>query len=239
MWPYWAYVAFLIWMILDAVRRRAEVWWFLIMIFLPPIGAIIYFLFVKLEDFSGQRAAGVRRPGARSLKLLEARVRQVGSVQDLVEFGEALIERKDPAQALPHFERAAMSDPDSDRAVYGYGKCLFEAEAYEKAVGVLTPLVDRQPATKNYDGWLCLALSLRRSGRPSEGLESLRQLAHTSAGLPHQVAYAEALVEDGERARAHAALEQALAEFQFAPAFVRSRDKAFSSRAKRLLDGLS
>ena len=44
---------FSVWMIFDAIRRGAELYWYLVILLLP-FGALIYFLLVKVRDYDGQ-----------------------------------------------------------------------------------------------------------------------------------------------------------------------------------------
>jgi len=47
---YYIAVAFNVWMIVDAIRRRAELYWFIVLIL--PFGSLIYFFAVKARDYN-------------------------------------------------------------------------------------------------------------------------------------------------------------------------------------------
>ena len=52
-------LAFKVWMLLDVIRRRIHVLWYLVV--LAPLGDIVYFFAIKLRDFQTP-AAAPRRP---------------------------------------------------------------------------------------------------------------------------------------------------------------------------------
>jgi hypothetical protein len=47
------FLAFKIWMIIDAVRRQVPYYWFLIVIFVP-FGDFVYFAMVKMKDMGAR-----------------------------------------------------------------------------------------------------------------------------------------------------------------------------------------
>ena len=49
----YALVAFKLWMVVDAIRRRVHYLWYVVL--LVPLGDVVYFFAVKLRDF-GARA---------------------------------------------------------------------------------------------------------------------------------------------------------------------------------------
>ncbi len=42
-------IAFSLWMLTDAIKRGAPTWWYFLLFF--PLGAVAYFLVVKVHDF--------------------------------------------------------------------------------------------------------------------------------------------------------------------------------------------
>ncbi len=214
--------------------RRAEPWWFLIILVLHPVGPVIYFLFVKLDGSA--RGGRGRERSLRKVPLdqLRKRAAHVESLENLVDLGFGLIDTGKYDEALSVFEKAHLMDRDSDRATFGHGRCLLELGRREEAAECLAPLVERQPAMRNYEGWLCFARALLGSGRHAEGMDSLRRLAATSGSLAHQVILTECLLEADQRDDARRNLDQALAEFEFAPRFVQRRDRSWLSRARKL-----
>src|SRR5947209_2077661 len=54
-----AQTAFMVWMLIDAYRRRAEGYWFWVILVLPGLGSWAYFFVVKLPDLRGPNLGGL------------------------------------------------------------------------------------------------------------------------------------------------------------------------------------
>src|SRR5262245_5309414 len=90
---YVAQLGITIWMLIDAHRRRVDVYWFLIILAFQPIGAWAYFFMYKIHDFRGDSGWLTnlfhRRP---SLEELRYQVEQTPTVANRLELGERLVE---------------------------------------------------------------------------------------------------------------------------------------------------
>lgn len=163
-------------------------------------------------------------------------MQRVPSVQNLLDLGDGLLRRERFEEAREVFADVVARDPDSDRAAFGLGAALHALERYGEAVESLSPLVERQAAARDYEAWMVLADALARSGKRAEGLESMREMARSSGGLRQRLAYARLLAEDpGCAGEAANTLRQALSEFEFAPRFVKTRDRAVARQVKKEL----
>ena len=94
--------AFSVWMFVDALRRKAEFYWYLVILFVP-LGAFIYFLFVKLQDPVAEASKGEggsptilpqRRARQPSLDLLRATVEETPSVENQLRLAAALFQAR-------------------------------------------------------------------------------------------------------------------------------------------------
>jgi hypothetical protein len=91
---YLAQGAFTIWMLVDAYRRGAESYWFLVILFLPGLGAWAYFFVVKVGDFPGLRDWSFlqRRP---PLEELRYKAEQTPTLTNRLALAERLVELRD------------------------------------------------------------------------------------------------------------------------------------------------
>ena len=107
---------FSIWMFVDALRRKAEFYWFVIIIFLMPIGAIAYFVVVKLP--TSKMAQGGCPQGPRSSSAwrpLDLKLPSPPSKESKEqEHSEPKIQAPQPRSSVPH--RPSNLPPSSYQA---------------------------------------------------------------------------------------------------------------------------
>lgn len=65
--------AFSIWMLLDAIKRRSEFYWYVIIA--VPFGELVYFFMIKIHDFKGSKLTALLGPRAPSLERLHFEAR--------------------------------------------------------------------------------------------------------------------------------------------------------------------
>ena len=90
---------FSLWMFVDALRRKADFYWYILIILLMPIGGFIYFFFIKLPelqaasaDGSGGGLAAIPFPMRKgpSIRSLQAQVNETPSQENKLALAWAL-----------------------------------------------------------------------------------------------------------------------------------------------------
>lgn len=233
-------LAFKIWMLFDALRRRVHALWYLVVML--PAGDFVYFFAVKLRDFNVRPAppapeqSALRAP---SIEQLEAAVEQSPSFHNRVQLGWALYEAQQPARAHACFERALRTHPRDKDARYGLGLCLLEQGKPREAADALTPLVERSFAHDDYRAAEALAEALHRSDQNDEAYAVLEAIVRTTRRIEHRIALAKLLIRCERRDDAAKVLGEALSEFEAQPEHVRRREGASATEARRLLRTLA
>ncbi len=99
--------AFTIWMLVDALRRRPILYWYVI-IFLP-FGPFVYFFAFKIHDYDLGWLGRIVRPAppAPSLAELRERVRQSPSLANRMRLANALHDAGDYAEAAARWRPRA------------------------------------------------------------------------------------------------------------------------------------
>src|SRR5947209_7524844 len=109
--------AFTLWMLIDAFRR-SEGYWPWVILFLPGLGAWAYFFAVLVPRWTGGRGWSLptfrRRP---SLDELHFRAEQSPTLANHLDLAERLVERHEPAEAVPHLTEVLAREPDHCRAL--------------------------------------------------------------------------------------------------------------------------
>jgi hypothetical protein len=227
-------IAFKVWMLLDVIRRRIHVLWYLVV--LAPLGDIVYFFAVKLRDFQPQVAApAVPNPRERTLATLERAVAETPSFDNRVRVGWALLEAGQPQRAAGFFQLAAASHRNDKEAPFGLGLAHLEAGDNEAAVTSLLPLVERDLEYEQFAAALALAEALYRAGRRADTIELLRTISTRSRQLEHRLVLARYQLRGDAKADARDTLQAALGEFEGQPDPVRMRNGAAATEARRLL----
>ena len=232
---YWLQTAFTVWMLVDCIRRRAEVYWYVVT--LVPFGAWVYFFAVKIHDFDLSWLRRFTHPPP-SLEELRWAARETPSFANRMRLAEALHDADLFTEAAELFEEALRTHPGDLAALHGLGLCKLELGDHDEAIAVLTRVVDANPAFRDHRVCLDLADALGRGGRDDDALDVLRDLARSSPTVPHRVALATRLAEATKVEEARDVARRALDEYRHSPPFIQRRDRAAAREAEALLDKL-
>src|SRR5262249_22165633 len=84
-------IAFTIWMLVEIYRRQDDAYWYYVVLFLPIVGPLAYFIVVKRHDISlPSKWFGPRKP---SLEELRFQAQQAPTLARDLALAEALVER--------------------------------------------------------------------------------------------------------------------------------------------------
>lgn len=236
--PYFEYLAlpglaFSLWMLYDAYHRRAEPFWYWVILLAQPLGAIAYFCTHKLPELGGASwwPLGPRRP---SLEELRYRAEQLPTLATRLELAEGLIEHGHHAEAIAPLEAALKAEPDHCRVLFLLALCHTEQGHPERALPLLDRVMARDRAWSDYRAWRLLVAARAQHGDSLGALAACRDLVRLSPTLEHQCLLVERLLADGLTDEAHTVLETSLEEHRYAPAPVRRRNRRWASHARHL-----
>jgi hypothetical protein len=231
--------AFTIWMLVDAVKRRPILYWYVI-IFLP-FGPFVYFFAFKIHDhdFDWLRNLFHASPRAPSLADLRERARESPSVENRMRLANALHDAGEYVEAAEVFEAVLGTHADEPDALYGLGRCKMELGEPEVAVELLTRLVEKNRAYRDYAACLELAEALTRTGQDDEAIELLQGLLRSSPRPRHAVALARRLLAVARVEEAQRVLREALADHERNHAANQRRDREAAREAAELLKSIS
>ncbi len=224
-------------MLLDAYRRSAEPFWYLIILFLQPVGAWVYFVIVVL-------GSGLRNPiGARrgftwkrrpSLEELRYRAQRTPTVMNHYTLAERLMEKRQYGEALHQLEAAVGLDPEYCPAQYALAVCHHERGECDQAVAPLVKIIARDRQWSNYRAWrLLIEVRTGQRNKP-RALDACRELARMMPTLEIKCLLAEHLLANGLGDETCKLLEQTLEDYRFLPFGQRWRDRRWAKQAHRL-----
>ncbi len=228
-----AQTAFMIWMLVDAYRRRAEYYWFWIILLVPGLGAWAYFFAVKASDFRGANLGQwFQRPP--SLDELRYKADQFPTLANRLALAQRLTEKGEHADAVPLLEAVLKQESEHATALYTLAVCHKAQAKCERAVPLLEKLLARDAAWSNYAAWRLLIEAKDLLGDEAGALDSCRRLVRLAPSLHHHCLLAEHLLGAGLNDEAEFVLRQSLQEHAYAPRYVRRRDARWAGEARRL-----
>lgn len=234
-------IAFKAWMLVDAVRRRAETHWLWIIVMVPG-GAWAYLFMVKLRDRGmkqlGQRMLeSLRRPP--SVQELRYDFEQSPSLANKIRLAQGLFDDKQHTEAQSLFEQVLSEQPDNKDGLYGVGLCAIELGNLEAAVKPLARLVEQHRRYRDFAAWPPLAHAHFELGQTEEALALLEELVAAAPRLPHRLLHARYLVRLNRRDEARGELEKALTDYDHAPRHIRRGQWLAAREARAMLEELS
>lgn len=235
------FLAFKVWMFIDAIRRKAETHWFWI-IMVVPLGDVAYFFAVKIRDPSMRRMAermleGFKRPPP--IEELEERFRVTPSMQNRVMLAQGLFDEGRFAESLAHFEQILEREADSKEGLYGLGSCRLELGDAAGAVEPLSRLLDMHRGYRDYAAWPALVEALWRNDQRDQCLALLVDLVRAAPRLRHQLLRARYLARARRRTEAEEVLHAALRDHERAPRYQRREERPWAKSARALLEELA
>lgn len=231
---------FTIWMIVDAIRRRAEFWWFLVIIMFPPLGALAYFFMVKLEDYNsgGLRRAFSGAPSG-SLSELAYRAQETPSVANKLAFANALAGAERYGEASDVYRDVLRKDDANKQALHGLARSLLGAGKSADACEYFHRLLEMENSFADYSAALDYAEALWQSGQTEDAIEVLTALVRVNSRINHRVALGHYLSLNQRKEEARGVLELALRDHEHAPDFIKRRDRKWAIRAEQIMRELS
>lgn len=233
---YYLFAAFYIWMLVDAFRRRAEFYWYLIIVFVP-FGPLIYFFIVKLPDHRSSGGGALSRLTRRepSLDDLRYRADETPSVVNKLALADALQSRGEYAEAAAIYQDVRSADQDNKEALYGHSLSLMGLHRHAEAAEELHELMELDNSYRDYAAALDYGEALWQSGEHEDAVDLLRGLVGVDGRINHRIALAHYLGMSGHKDEAREQLKTALGDYEHQPAFVKRRDARWATQAEKML----
>jgi hypothetical protein len=231
---------------LHVVRSGQERYWLYLIIALPGLGCLIYFLGVMLPDMLGSRS------GRRAINQLhdrldpERHLRALRDALDLsdtretrVQLADELLRLAQPAEAADHY-RAALRGVHSHAPdiMLGLARAQFALDNAAGCRETLDQLIQHNPQYRSADGHLLYARALTRLGELAKAEEEFHALLGHFAGPEARYHYTQLLRQANRTSEARAQLEQIDLYARRAPKHYRNLHQACLAQAREELKAL-
>ena len=183
------------------VRRQPSFYWFYLIIFLGPLGALIYLAIEWLPELFDPGAFRFVERGRR-LREVEAAIRQNPSAGNYEELGLLRLDKGDWAGARACFDKALAQRTDSLDPFYRRGLAEVELGDFAAARPDLERVVTADPSYDFQRAAGLLAYADWKTGDIERAQRLFEHVLKTSTLTETQFHYAEFLAETGHREEA-------------------------------------
>ena len=230
----WILLVFTIWMLSDAIRRRAGWFWYLV-ILIAPLGAVIYFVIVKLPDFSAARSSAPGKVGESANPATQHRRFSSGFLAPSLDRADQLEEAGRYDEAVPIYQEALANDPNDLRALHGMARCELGLGHPRVAVALLEQVLNTDREYCNYGAALDYADALWLADQKQDTLELLQGLVRATRRVNHRLAYAHYLATNGDLENARSEAQSVINEHAALSASEQLKGQRWIERAKAML----
>jgi hypothetical protein len=225
--------------IIHFIRRRPDTYWLWIILFLGPIGAIVYIFAEILPDAGLLRHSFDKFPRRKRIRLLEAMVLDNPSVGNLEELADLYLDDKNFAKAREFYDRAISSRADLPDVFYRRGITKIELGDFAAAIPDLEHVVSRDPKYDFHRAAGLLAHAYANTGQPEEADELFQRVTAISTQSESYYNYASFLASQHRPAEARQWAQNILAKRPTMPRYLRRRERSWFRKAKALLKRLA
>ncbi len=226
--------------LIDSIRTGAGWYWCLIILAMPVIGPIAYFVVVR-SPLLGSHGAAFMSPSTarrvqarRHLKALQVQLGHWRGPGVLVEAGEDLLVLGKNKEAEAHFREAIENGAAVEDVNYGLAQALQAQGRFSEAVPFLEKLVAAEPDARLGEGPLALARCLDESGRREEAEPVLRRVLERRTVIEAQVRLARILLHQGKKEEAGPLLSEVATDARTLPSYLKRRHRGWLRAARGL-----
>ena len=220
------------------LRRRPDNVWLFVIIFLGPVGAIVYIAVEMVPDLGLLRHAFDALGRRKRIADLEALVQQNPSAGNYEELGDLLLDERKYARARECYDKALSPRTTTPDLFYRRGIAALEMGDLAGAVRDLETVVSRDSRHDSHRAVALLAHAYAGAGRPVQADAMFQQAVERSTLSETYYNYAAFLVSQQRPVEARQWAEQLLAHKAAMPRYVQRRERPWFRKAKSLLKRL-
>ena len=225
--------------IVHFIRRRPDQVWLWVIIFLGPIGAVVYIFAEVIPDLGFLRSSFNAFPRRKRIAELRAAVQQNPSSGNWEELGDLLMEDGKTAPAREAFDRAIAARGDSIDAFYRRGVCALALGDPTAAVPDLERVVAKDPGYDFFRAQGLLAHAYALTGQRARAEALFAQAVSRSVLSETYLNYAALLESEGRRDEARQWAQQVLAKKPGMPSYQKRRERPLFRKAAAMLKQLN
>jgi len=224
--------------IVHFIRRRPDTYWLWIIIFLGPLGALVYIFMEVLPDAGLLRQSFDGFPRRKRIRQLEAIVLENPSVGNYEELGDLYLDDNNFRRARECYDKAISSRADLPDVFYRRGIAEIQLGDFAAAVSDLAHVVSRNPKYDSHRAAGLLAHAYANTGEIEKADELFQHVTQRSTSSEVYYNYANFLASQNRVAEAREWTQRILAKKPTMPGYLRRRERPWFRRASGLLKRL-
>ena len=217
------------------IRRRPDNYWFYIIIFLGPPGALIYLFVEALPDVGLLGQSFKVFPRRKRIRQLEAMIRDNPSAGNYEELGDLYMDDGKLQQARAAFDKAIAARADTPDPFYRRAVCAIQLGDGATAVADLERVTAKDP---NYDFQRAaglLAHAYARAGQKEKAEALFRKVTVTSTLSETYLNFADLLASEQRNGEAREWAQKVLDKKPTMPGYLKRRERPWFRKAKEVL----
>jgi hypothetical protein len=224
--------------IVHFIRRRPDGIWLWVIVFLGPIGALVYLGMEVLPDLALLRQTFESVGRRKRIERLEAMVLDNPSPGNYEELADLHLENASYQRARECYDKAITSRVDSLDAIYRRGIAEIHLGDFAAAIRDLESVVARERKYDFYRAIALLAHAYAHSGRGQEAAALFEEATGSSTASETYLNYAQFLASQGRIEEAREWTLRVLAKRATMPRYLERRERPWFRRARALLKSL-
>jgi len=217
------------------IRRRPDGYWLWIILFLGPIGALIYIFAEVIPDAGLVRQSFKAFPRRARIRELESAIKDNPSAGNYEELADLYLEEKDFARARECYNHAISSRTDSLDPFYRRGIAECEMGDFPAAVADLERVVTKDPGYDFHRAIGLLANAYAHTGQAQKADATFQQAIAISTLSETYLNYATYLASQGRNAEARVWAQRILDKKPTMPGYLKRRERPWFRKASSLL----
>ena len=224
--------------IVHFIRRRPDMYWIFIILFLGPLGAAIYILVEVIPDAGLLGQSFKVFPRRKRIHELETMVRDNPSSGNYEELGDLYMDdgRLQPARVA--FDKAIAARADTLDPFYRRGVCALLLGDAVAALPDLERVVAKDPDYDFHRAAGLLAHAYAQTGQKEKAEALFRQATGASTSSETYLNFAAMLAAQGRTAEAREWAQKVLDKKPSMPAYLRRRERPWFRSARDILKKL-
>jgi len=225
--------------IVHFIRRRPDTYWIYIILFLGPLGALVYLGVEAVPDAGLLGESFKVFPRRKKIAALEIAIRDNPSAGNYEELGDLYMDDGKLAQARAAFDKAIAARADTTDCFYRRGVCALLLGDAAAALPDLEQVVKKEPRYDFHRAIGLLAQAYAKTGDKAKAEAVFRQATDQSTVSETYLNFAELLESEGRKDEAREWAQKVLDKKPTIPGFQRRRERPWFRRAKKILKRLA
>jgi hypothetical protein len=224
--------------IVHFIRRRPDMFWIFIILFLGPLGALVYIFVEVLPDIGLLRQSFKVFPRRKRISELETIVRDNPSAGNYEELGYLYMDDGRFQLARAAFDKAIAARADTLDPFYQRGVCAIQLGDAAAALPDLERVVGKDPGYDFHRSAGLLAHAYAQTGQKEKAEALFRQATVTSTLSETYLNFASMLASEGRNAEAREWVQKVLDKKPTMPDYLRRRERPWFRSAREMLKRL-